>query len=50
VLRVADLDAVAADVVPGTMGFIVGLRDKSGKTASAKSTIDVVAKKSVDPK
>jgi len=41
---------VAADVMPGTMAFVVGLRDKSGKTATAKSTIDVVATKSVEKK
>ena len=41
---------VAADMVPGTIAFVVGLRDKSGKTATAKSTIDVVATKSAEKK
>jgi hypothetical protein len=41
---------VAADVGLGTTAFVVGLRDKSGKTATAKSTIDVVAKKSAEKK
>lgn len=41
---------VATDVVPGTMAFVVGLRDKSGKTATAKSTVDVVATKSAENK
>jgi hypothetical protein len=41
---------VAPDVVPGTMAFVVGLRDKSGKTATAKATIDVIATKSAEKK
>ena len=36
---------VAADVIPGALPFVVGLRDKSGTTATSKSEITVVAKK-----
>ncbi len=36
---------VAGDVKPGAFPFVVGLREKSGKTASAKSEVNVVAKK-----
>jgi len=36
---------VAADVKSGAIPFVVGLRDKSGKTATSKSAINVVAKK-----
>ena len=36
---------VATDVKPGAIPIVVGLRDKSGKTATSKSQINVVAKK-----